>query len=317
MLLEDLCQHEAMSGQTPLESLILRPFSASEAKARGLSVADLRIEDVRQISRGIFIPDAGPPVLASLVRAHLDHNPDAWASHRTAGALDGLWMPPWVDDHSCIHLSKPSHLPRVRRPGVVGHRVRILEGEMVVREGIRLTSRGRTWLDLGHELSVAALVALGDQLIRIPRPEFEGRSVPYETKASLARLLRAHPKVKGVGKCKEALIDMRVGSDSVPETMLRLSLVAHGFPDPQLQIKLNPDDPKSLTVDLGYARERIGIHYEGAHHQEPEQRLSDARRDTAFRRSGWSLVHAGAEDLQDDFARVRRELRIHFAGRAA
>jgi hypothetical protein len=306
-----------MSGQAPRENLILRPFSASEAKARGLSAADLRIADVRQISRGIFVPHAGPPVLDSLVRAHLDLNPEAWASHRTAGALDGLWMPPWMDDHSYVHLSKPSHLPRVRRPGVVGHRVRILEGEVVVHEGIRMTSRGRTWLDLGHELSVAALVALGDQLIRNPRPEFEGRSAPYETKASLARLLKAHPKVKGVGKCKEALIDMRVGSDSVPETMLRLSLVAHGFPEPQLQIKLNPDDPRSPTADLGYCRERIGIHYEGAHHQEPQQRLSDARRDTAFRRRGWGLIYAGAEDLNDDFARVRRELRILLAGRAA
>lgn len=306
-----------MTDDMPADGILRRPFSVSQARAHGLSAQDLRLEDVRQISRGIFVPDRSRPELDGLIRAHLELNPDAWASHRTAAALRSFWIPSWIDDHADVHLSKPSHLPRVRRPGVVGHRVRILDGEVEVVDGIRVTSPGRTWLDLGHELTPAALVALGDQLIRLPRPEFEGRSEPYETKSSLARLLRAHPKVKGVGKCKEALADMRVGSDSVPESMLRMCLVAYGFPEPDLQIRLNPNDPKSPSIDVGWIRNRIGIHYEGEHHQEPKQRLSDLRRDAAFRQDGWDLIHATVDDLREDFARVRRELRRLFAAKAA
>ncbi|MDQ4489540.1 hypothetical protein RBS60_04920 [Sinomonas sp. ASV486] len=306
-----------MNADEHLNSLLGRPFSANEARAHGLNPVDLRLEDIRQVSRGVFVPGSAPPGLEDLVRAHLAVNPEAWASHRTAGAILGLWLPRWIEDHSAIHLSKPSHLPRVRRPGVVGHRVRILEGELEAREGLRLTSRGRTWLDLGHELTPVALVALGDQLIRVPRPEFEGRGEPYETKASLARLLRAHPKVKGVGKCKEALADMRVGSDSVPESLLRMCLIAHGFPEPELQIRLDPTDPRSPSIDIGYPLGRIGIHYEGGHHLEPEQQHIDLWRDTAFRRVGWDLIHATVDDLHDDFARVRHELRILLSDKAA
>lgn len=306
-----------MTDHGAIDDLMRRAFSAQEARARGLDPSELRLEDIRQVSKGVFVPGTGIPDIRNLVRAHLDVNPDAWASHRTAAALLELWLPAWLQDHSDVHLSKPSHLPRVRRPGVVGHRVRILDGEVRTVDDVRLTSPGRTWLDLGQELTPAALIALGDQLIRHPRPEFEGRSEPYETKGSLAALLKAHPKVKGVGRCKEALVDMRVGSDSVPETLLRLSLIAHGFPEPELQIALDPTDPKSYTVDVGYRSVRVGIHYEGAHHTDPNQQLSDLRRDSAFRRATWDLIHATAADIADDFLRVRRELRALLTAKAA
>lgn len=199
----------------------------------------------------------------------------------------------------------------------MGHRVRILPGEVVVSEGRRLSSPARTWLDLARELSPAALIALGDQLIRIPRPEFEARSEPYATKGQLLELLRSHRKVKGVGRCKDALADMRVGSDSVPETLLRLSLIAHGFPEPELQIVLDPDDPWSPSADQGYRDLRIALQYEGEHHASPEQALKDDWRDARFGRRGWATIRVTAADLADDFARPRRELRALMIQRRA
>ncbi|WP_430295175.1 hypothetical protein [Sinomonas sp. B1-1] len=298
--------------------LAQRSFTAAEARGLGVDLRLLRLEDVRQTSRGIYEPtDRSILDLGQRLGTHLSMQPDAWGSHRTAARLHGLWLPPWVDEHGLIHLSKPTHLPRVRRPGIVGHRVQIVPGEVGLFGGLRLSSPARTWLDLAQELTPAALVAVGDQLIRHPREAFEGRSEPYATKAQLLDMLRAHRRVKGVGRCKDALADMRVGSDSVPETLLRLSLIAHGFPEPELQIVLDPDDPRSPSADQGYRSVRIALQYEGEHHNSPEQALKDDWRDSRFARKGWATIRVTAADLADDFARPRREHRALMSERRA
>jgi hypothetical protein len=307
-----------MADEYDLRNLLQRSFTAAEARGLGVDLRQLRLEDLRQTSRGIYEPSDGRSLgLNQRLETHLRLQPDAWGSHRTAAHLHGLWLPPWVDEHALIHLSKPTHLPRVRRPGVVGHRVKIMPGEVDVFAGLRLSSPARTWLDLAQELTPAALIAVGDQLIRRPRPAFEGRSAPYATKGQLLDMLRAHKKVKGVGRCRDALADMRVGSDSVPETLLRLSLMAHGFPEPELQIRLDPRDPYSPSADQGYRDVRIALQYEGKHHNSPEQMLKDDWRDAQYGRQGWATIRVVAADLSDDFARPRRELRALMIERRA
>lgn len=308
----------AMAKDTSAHDFLCRTFTSGEAAAVGLDPQRLRLLDFQRLSRGIYAPRSEEVGLAQRAKTHLDMTPEAWVSHRSAAAIQRLWIPSWLDNHELLHLSKPAHLPRVRRQGVVGHRVRIRPGEIHDLDGLLITSPGRTWLDLGAELTPAALVALGDQLIRRPRPEFEdGRVEPYETQHSLAEMLAAHPKMKGVARCREALADMRVGSDSPAETALRLALMAHGFPEPVLQYRLNPRDPASPIADQAYVRHRIALQYDGEHHREPDQQLSDRRRDAAFVRQDWAVVIATAEDLRDDFLHVRRELRILLATRAA
>lgn len=298
--------------------MLSSPFTAAEAQRYGLDYFDLLRQNVRHVSRELYLPGGGTEDLAGRVASHLAVTPGAWASHRTSAALNGLWLPDQVADHSLLHLSKPSHLPRVRREGVVGHRVRVLPGEVVQHgPGILASSPARTWIDLGNELGPVALVALGDQLIRLPRPDFEGRSQPHATKDALAEMLRGHPKMKGVAKCRAALADMRVGADSVPETLLRLCLLAYGFPEPELQIVLKASDRFSFSADMGYRSIKVAVQYDGGHHRTEDQRRRDARRDAAFRAAGWVVIIVTAEDRKDDFARVRAELRSLFAARAA
>jgi hypothetical protein len=180
-----------------------------------------------------------------------------------------------------------------------------------------MTTPARTWLDLANELTPDFLVALGDHLVRNPRPGLEGREQPYATIESLGAMLRDHSWSRGVGKAKKALELMRVGSDSVPETLLRLAMEAAGLPQPELQLQLYPDNPRSPTADLGYRRYRLAIQYEGSHHLDEAQRLSDARRDRAFRRAGWTVLLVTFEDLRDDFGGVIRRIRRHLAEQAA
>ena len=102
-------------------------------------------------------------------------------------------------------------------------------------------------------------------------------------------------------KAREAAALIRPGADSAPETFLRLALAAAGLPEPELQLRIVPDDPFSPAADLGYRRQRVAIQYDGGHHLTREQQSRDNRRDESFNAAGWRYFKFNADDLADDF----------------
>ena len=210
-------------------------------------------------------------------------------------------------------MSKPRAMPEVRRKGIIGHTVLAFDDEIETSDGIRISTRSRTWLDLARRLSLPDLVCMGDQLIRMPRFDLEGRSEPFATIDGLRSLVGRHPNLQGIIRARAALDLMRVGSDSGPETLLRLAMCDAGLPEPELQIPLRPDSPRSPTADLGYRRRRLAVQYDGDHHLLPDQMFSDRRRDKAFESAGWTVVVLTKDDLADGFdvaiAMIKRRLR--------
>lgn len=283
------------------EPLAKLPFTIYEARDLGVAPKRLRAKDLVGAGRLIRAHAGRELELAERARVLCTATPDAWVSHETAAILCGLGLPPWLGNEPRIHLSKPHSLPRVRRAGIIAHRVHMVPGEVVEIDGIRVTGPARTWLDLAHELPLPYLVALGDQLIRIPRPELEFRSAPFAYKEGLRLLIRQHPNMKGVEKARLALDEMRVGSDSFPETFLRLAILDAHLPEPELQLRLDPDDPRSPAADLGYRKYRIAVQYDGEHHRSREQQSRDNRRDEFFINAGWSYFKPNADDLADGF----------------
>lgn len=157
------------------------------------------------------------------------------------------------------------------------------------------------------------LVALGDQLIRLPRPGLEGRTGAFSCLGELHALVAGHPNLQGVVRAREALDMMRVGADSAPETYLRLAMVNAGLPEPELQIVLRAGDARSPSADLGFRRRRVAIQYDGGHHLHEDQQLSDRRRDKAFEAAGWVVLIFDHKNLDDGFTtavkKVKRALR--------
>ncbi|GAB3567539.1 hypothetical protein GCM10027405_28030 [Arthrobacter alkaliphilus] len=284
------------------EELNDRPFTVYESRVLGVPPKRLRAKDVSDGGRLIHLPAGRDFEFAERARVLAAATPGAWVSHESAAMLTRLGLPPWLGDGVSVHLSKPHELPRVPRTGVTGHRVRVLPGEVAEIDGIPVSSPPRTWLDLAHQLPLQYLIAMGDQLIRMPRPVFEGRNEPYATKERLRLLIRQHPNMKGVEKARLALEDMRVGADSFPETFLRLAMLDARLPEPELQLRLDPDDPWSPSADLGYRRFRIAVQYDGAPHLTREQQTRDNRRDEAFTSAGWSYFKVNADDLAEGFA---------------
>jgi len=282
-------------------SLVRRPFTVYESRALGVQPKRLRAKDLSDGGRLIYLPAGRHLEVIERARVLTAATPGAWISHETAAVLTRLGLPPWLGGCSTIHLSKPHELPRVRRAGVTGHRVRCIPGELTDVDGIPVTAPPRTWLDLAAVLPLNYLIALGDQIIRIPRAALELRSEPYAYKDGLRLIIRQHPNMKGVEKARLALDEMRVGADSFPETFLRLALMDARMPEPELQIRLDPDDERSPAADLGYRRYRIAIQYDGAHHLTRGQQSRDIRRDEAFRGAGWAYFKANADDLANGF----------------
>jgi hypothetical protein len=293
--------------------LATAPFTFGSARASGVTPSRLRRKDVINVGRGLYRPAGWDFDLEGAARALSAASPGAWISHVTAARLRCQVLPPWLADSTELHLSKPRSLPSVRRKGVPGHTVLARDDEIEVVDGIRLSTRSRTWLDLARDLQLDDLVSMGDELIRIPREDFEERTQPYDTIAGLRMLVARHPNLQGVVKAREALELMRVGADSAPETLLRLAIADAGLPEPGLQVPLRPGDARSPSADLGYRHRRVAIQYDGGHHLGEAQIFSDRRRDKAFETAGWTVLVFGKDDHADGFRRaverIKRALR--------
>lgn len=299
-----------MRSSTPLPvHLATRPFTVESARNANLSRDRLRRGDIEHVGRGLYRPACWDFDLEEAARALSEATPGAWISHVTAARLRNSYLPPWLADSSELHLSKPKALPGVRRQGICGHRVIVGPGEIEFVDGIWLSTRTRTWLDMARTLPLNDLVALGDEIIRMPRPAFEGRADAYSSVADLKALIGRHPNLQGIVRARQALDLMRIGADSAPETFLRLAMLDAGLPEPELQILLRPGDNRSPSADLGFRRRLLAIQYDGGHHLAEPQKLSDRRRNKAFEAAGWTVLIVRKEDLDDGFSGAIKQIK--------
>ena len=112
--------------------------------------------------------------------------------------LLGLWLPsvvPRLPGTASEQAARPCR--PVRRKGVVGHTVLAFDDEVMVWDGIRISTPARTWLDLARILPLEDLVAVGDQLVRRPHLGLEDRTEPWATLPQLEAMLRAAPEAQG------------------------------------------------------------------------------------------------------------------------
>lgn len=236
--------------------------------------------------------------------------PKAWVSHFSAARMHGLYTPKHPADVS-VHLTTLLGEPRIRRGGITsyqsGHR------DSVVRSNaLWLSSPGRTVMELALLASLDELVVLIDQLVREPRPELENRWEPFVHLTDWKKMA-ADFHGRGAKKLRAATELARVGSDSPPETKLRLAIMRAGLPEPDLQIELPVRGWRRPSADLGYKELLIAVHYDGGAHREREQQQRDNWRDNAFSAEGWRNLHCNSRDLAGGFRETcaRLERLIH------
>jgi very-short-patch-repair endonuclease len=231
------------------------------------------------------------------------------ASHATAFRL---WEYPGFlpgADAPGIHISRPDTVAIPRRRGVIGHRGQFFADEIVELNGMLVTSRVRTWLDIARRMSVDELTVVADHLIRLPRPEFEGRSEVHATLEELADMLDRHKGTPGIRKARLALEQARIGADSAPETRLRLALEHAGLPEAQLNLATVLSAGVVRQPDLAYSEYRVAVEYEGEGHSDPAQIVRDIAREEDFALAGWALVRISKRHMENDAKAAVRKVR--------
>src|SRR5690606_35797956 len=115
---------------------------------------------------------------------------------------------------------------------------------------------------------------------------------------------------------REQISRMRPGTDSSPETVTRLGLVADGLPCPRVnEVVTDPEGRYVKRVDLVYPAERIAIEYDGDQHRtDRAQWREDVRARRRLEELGWIVIVVVGDALRalrPVVARVRAALRRH------
>ncbi|MEV7131665.1 hypothetical protein AB0N24_02135 [Arthrobacter sp. NPDC093128] len=295
------------------EPLSSAAFTYQEAVDAGVTRRRLRHRSLTMPSRGIRQPwhSDGTELLRRVRPVTLVTEFSA-ASHATAFTLWSFpGFLPGADD-PIIHISRPDTVTIPRRTGVRGHRGQFFGDEIVALDGLLVTSRTRTWLDCSRKMSVDELTVVADHLLRIPRPDFEGRAEPHATREQLEDMLDRHKGTPGIRKARLALEQARVGADSAPETRLRLALENAGLPEPKLNVPTELNAGVVRQPDLSYPEHKVAVEYEGDGHSEKAQIVRDIAREEDFARAGWTLVRISKRHMVNDaraaVAKVRSAL---------
>jgi hypothetical protein len=212
-------------------------------------------------------------------------------SHRSAAALWGVAR----EDVRRVDVSVRRRC-ELRRPGIhVRSRPRLPIDQIVLRDGIPVTTPARTFVDLATELSALALErAINDA---------DKRDVidPEELRANLADFA-GEPGVRTLRK----MLDRGVFrlSDSDLEIFFRPIAAAAGMPMPRCKQIVNGYEVDFHWPELGLVVETDGLRY----HRTPSAQTRDQLRDQAHVAAGLAVLRFTHWQVKYEPAQVRSVL---------
>ncbi|MCW2513001.1 MAG: hypothetical protein JWR11_2043 [Mycobacterium sp.] len=246
-------------------------------------------------------PDVYVPEFAAMTMADRARAAVLWSKRRgivagvTASALHGAR---WVGDDEPVELIwQNQHAPG----GVLTRNERIARDEIVVIDGIAVTTTARTALDLGRHLARDQAVARLDALAH----------ATGITTSDVEPLLDRYRGSRGARRAREAIALMDAGGTSPKETWLRLLVLDDGLPNPHAQLMVHNGDHYPLAyLDLGWSDYMVAAEYDGDHHRKDrKQYLKDISRLRMLERLGWIVIRVVAEDHPlDVLTRIRQAL---------
>ena len=294
----------AMTGRSPLpEPLARGPFTVAQAGRLGVPLSRLRARDLSTPFRGVRAHgDPAAMSIEDLANAYAPLlGPTQFFSHTTAAAIIGMRMPTaFTEDVLHVSTIAPHRAPRTK--GVVGHQW--TSPPVVWGDGlVKVSSAVETWISLADALPVTDLVVMGDGLVR--------RKEPFTTSQDLRAQVESPGRMRGRSQLREALGSMRAGTDSAPETQLRLLLTSAGCPGPEVNGEISTSRGL-LHGDLVYRRERVVVEYDGEQHRLDDRQFGvDLERLDSMMAVGWRVVRVDKHLLRqrDELTqRVRQAL---------
>jgi hypothetical protein len=215
-----------------------------------------------------------------------------------------IWRLPIPTSGLDVHVCAPK---QVRRPGFTAHRRAAPEARIV--DGLPVTSPVQTFLDLGAEVDGTWLVVIGDAMVQRRLVQIGDLRAGVETAGA----------DRGIRRARSAALLVRAGAESPMESLLRLTIVNAGLPEPLGNVDARDSHGGWLArVDLSYPDRRIAIEYQGDHHRsDVRQWRDDIARTRALQACGWMVIFATVDDLRAPthlLASISRALRHRGAG---
>jgi very-short-patch-repair endonuclease len=186
-------------------------------------------------------------------------------SHRSAAALWGL-----ADDGAIPSVT----VPGARRRGpkrIEVHTGKLRPDETVIFDGIRVTSVGRTLLDLAEVLTVNELVACIDNATN-------ARRLGRNTMSSVIKRAKGR---RGLRPLKEALLRTRPEDVLTRSELERRALQLFGSPKPEVNVRVH-----GYEVDLLWREQRLIVELDGSAYHDPER---DSRKTNNLMAQGWTV----------------------------
>lgn len=277
------------------------PFIGSETVAAGaLSKSALRSQ-YRRVFPDVYVnreADRTPDMLARA--GWLWSGRSAIVAGRSAAAVLGA---KWVDADSSVDLL---HGNRNAPSGIKVHGDRFTDDQIVVHDGLPITSAARTALDLACWYPLKVAVAYLDALVAatgLRTPEFED-------------LIDRHPGRRGIRNARQALGLVDSGAQSPRESWLRLVLIEGGLPRPQTQIPVADESGRVIAyMDMGWQELKIAVEYDGEQHRADRRQYTwDLRRLELLERLGWIVIRVVVGDRPEA---ILRRVRSALARRAS
>ncbi|MGS0687673.1 hypothetical protein ACVBEQ_21360 [Nakamurella sp. GG22] len=224
-------------------------------------------------------------------------------SHVSAAVIHQLPVP--VTAAGAVHVTRNPPARAHRGPLIHAHAAALAEGDMVERNGWRVTSVDRTVADLTRVLPFEDGVVVADAALHRQ----------LTTKAQLAEQLKVAGRMPG-GLAASRAIGFADGlSESVGESRSRVMIHRAGLPEPELQVEVRAADGRFLARgDFGYRQHRVLGEFDGKVEYGPaiagsdpaEALFREELREDAVRDAGWAVVRWVWADLDHPAAVIER-----------
>lgn len=283
-----------------------RPFTSSQAHAAGVSRWFLKVlierDLIRPVLRGVYV--AAQVVDTIEVRAaalSLVIPESAVVTDRTAAWLHGIDILPRSATHRMPQIQVFGRTgSRLRRPGVASGTRQLRDDDIMVVDGVLVTTKLRTALDLGRGLNRFEALGALDAFLRagVDHEELLGQVERFRGDRGVVQLRFLAP-----------LADAR--AESPAESALRLHWYDAGLPRPELQIWVYDDHGAAVfRIDLGLPELRFGAEYNGrAFHGEDRRQRDEDRLEWLGEQRGWHIEVFVDADLNGPEAHPEARLR--------
>lgn len=256
-----------------------------------------------------------PALMHQAVALLLALPPAAMITHLSAARLWPLPLPMARADEP-LHVGVPAPTRAPRRPGVQGHQILDSKARVVDRAGLPLIDPATMFCQLAPLLSLHDLVAVGDALVHRPAyADFEDER-PWLLLTELSDRVELF-RGRGKQKAASALALVRPGSESRPETLVRLTLVDAGLPEPEVNVDILDRDGGFIgRGDLVYRQWKVAVEYDGEQHRTSTRQYDrDIERLDRFAQNGWLVIRIVGRAFFTDRSGTARRVAVALASR--